>query len=216
LPRTAECEASAAGSGRPSSPLFPDGPRRGRLIVFSGPSGVGKTSVVEGLSQLHSFHFSVSMTTRPPRPDEVEGVDYRFVDVETFEAAVANGEMVEWVEYSGHLYGTPREAIEVPLAEGEDVLLDIEILGARQVRETFREALMLYVVPPSIASLEQRLRARGDTPEEAMEKRLAVAEWQIEQAGQFFDHFVVNEDLGTAIEEVAGILSTSRPPQALS
>ncbi|MBU1226913.1 MAG: guanylate kinase [Actinobacteria bacterium] len=199
------------GSGRRSSPLSPDRPRRGRLIVFSGPSGAGKTSVVEGLSKRHSFHFSVSMTTRPARPDEVDGVDYRFVDRAAFEAAVANGEMVEWAEYSGHLYGTPKAAIEDPLAAGADVLLDIEILGARQVKEAFPEALMIYVLPPSLGALEERLRARGDTPPDAMEKRLAVAGWQIEQAKQFFDHFVVNDDLAAAIDQVAGILSSPRP-----
>ena len=181
--------------------------------MFSGPSGTGKTSVVEGLAERHVFHFSVSMTTRPARPDEVDGVDYRFVDRETFEAAVGAGEMVEWAEYSGHLYGTRRDAIEDPLARGEDVLLDIEILGAKQVREAFPEALMIYVLPPSLEVLEERLRGRGDTPDEAVAKRLAVAEWQIEQARQLFDHFVVNEDLGTAVEEVAGILAAPRPPQ---
>jgi guanylate kinase len=151
------------------------------------------------------------MTTRPARPDEVDGVDYRFVDRAAFEAAVANGEMVEWAEYSGHLYGTPKAAIEDPLAAGADVLLDIEILGARQVKEAFPEALMIYVLPPSLGALEERLRARGDTPPDAMEKRLAVAGWQIEQAKQFFDHFVVNDDLAAAIDQVAGILSAPRP-----
>ncbi len=179
--------------------------------MVSGPSGAGKTSVVEGLSARHSFHFSVSMTTRPARPDEVDGVDYRFVDRATFEEAVANGEMVEWAEYSGHLYGTPKAAIEAPLADGADVLLDIEILGARQVKDAFPEALMIYVLPPGLDALEARLRERGDTPPDAMEKRLAVAEWQIEQARQFFDHFVVNDDLGSAIDQVAGILSAPRP-----
>jgi guanylate kinase len=182
----------------------------------SGPSGTGKTSVVEGLSDRHDFHFSVSMTTRPARPDEVDGVDYRFVDRAAFEAAVAAGEMVEWAEYSGHLYGTPRAAIEGPLAAGADVLLDIEILGARQVKEAFPEALMVYVLPPSMEVLEERLRGRGDTDPEAVARRLAVAEWQIDQARALFDHFVVNDDLATAIGEVAGILSSSRPPEALS
>ncbi|MCJ7725853.1 MAG: guanylate kinase [Acidimicrobiia bacterium] len=184
--------------------------------MFSGPSGAGKTSVVEGLSARHPFHFSVSMTTRPPRPDETEGVDYRFVDRETFQAAVDHGELVEWAEYSGHLYGTPKAAIEGPLAAGDDVLLDIEIIGARQVKDAFPEALMIYVLPPSMDSLEARLRGRGDTPEDAVARRLAVANWQIEQARQFFDHFVVNDDLGAAIDEVAGILSSPRPQQAPS
>lgn len=171
---------------------------------------------MEGLSERHDFHFSVSMTTRPARPYETDGVDYHFVDRDRFEAAVANGEMVEWAEYSGHLYGTPRASIETPLSEGADVLLDIEILGARQVKEAFPEALMIYVLPPDMDALEQRLRGRGDTPEDAVQQRLAVVEWQIEQARQLFDHFVVNDDLGSAIAEVAGILSAPRPLQAPS
>jgi len=156
------------------------------------------------------------MTTRPARPDETDGVDYRFVNRDEFQAAVSNGEMVEWAEYSGHLYGTPKVAIEKPLAGGADVLLDIEILGARQVKDAFPEALMIYVLPPGLGALEERLRRRGDTPADAMEKRLAVAEWQIEQARQFFDHFVVNDDIASAIDEVVGILLAPRPPQAFS
>lgn len=171
---------------------------------------------MEGLSARLPFHFSVSMTTRPPRPGEVDGVDYRFVDRATFEAAVAAGEMVEWARYSGHLYGTPKAAIEGPLSEGADVLLDIEIVGARQVKDAFPEALMVYVLPPSLEALEARLRGRGDTDEEAMRRRLEVAEWQIGQAREFFDHFVVNDDLGAAVEEVAGILAAPRPPQVPS
>ena len=154
------------------------------------------------------------MTTREARPHEVDGVDYRFVDRPTFEAAVAAGEMVEWAEYSGNLYGTPKAAIEGPLAEGRDVLLDIEILGAKQVRAAFPEALMIYVLPPTTDTLESRLRGRGDTDEEAIAKRLAVAEWQMAEARRLFDYFVVNDDLVSAIDEVAGILSAPRPPQA--
>jgi guanylate kinase len=156
------------------------------------------------------------MTTRPARPDETNGVDYWFVDRDAFTAAVEAGQMVEWAEYSGNLYGTPKESIERPLSEGADVLLDIEILGAQQVHDAFPEALMIYVLPPGLDDLEARLRGRGDTDEEAIQKRLAVVEWQIAEARQLFDHFVVNDDLASAIEEVAGILSAPRPPQAHS
>jgi guanylate kinase len=154
------------------------------------------------------------MTTRPPRPDEVDGVDYRFVAPGEFRRAVADGELVEWAEYGGHLYGTRRDAIEGPRAEGSDVLLDIEILGAKQVRTAFPEAVMVYILPPSREALEVRLRGRGDTSEEAVRDRLAVAEWQIEEARRFFDHFVVNDDLETAVAEVAGILSAPQPPES--
>lgn len=182
--------------------------------MVSGPSGAGKTSVVEGLSRRLPFDFSVSMTTRPPRPDEVEGVDYVFVGSDEFAGAVAAGELVEWAEYSGHLYGTRRDAIEGPLAEGRDVLLDIEIHGAEQVRRAFPEAVMIYILPPGLDVLEARLRGRGDTSGQDVEERLAVAAWQIERAGGLFDHFVVNDDLDAAIDEVAGILSAPLPPES--
>jgi len=168
---------------------------------------------VEGLRRRHAFHFSVSMTTRPPRPGEVDGSDYWFVDRTAFEAAVAAGEMVEWAEYSGHLYGTPRSSIAGPRAGGSDVLLDIEILGAQQVRRAFPEALMIFVLPPSLDVLEERLRGRGDTPDAEVRERLEVAGWQMEQAEGLFDHFVVNDDLETAVADVAGILAIPSDPR---
>ena len=160
----------------------------------------------------HPIAHLLNRATYGLRPGEIEGVDYRFVDRAAFEQAVAAGEMVEWAEYSGHLYGTPKAAISGPLANGEDVLLDIEERGARQVREAFPEALMVYLLPPSMEVLEQRLRSRGDTPEKEIRRRLAVAAWQMEEAQDLFDHFVVNGDLAAAIDEVAGILSAPRPP----
>ena len=124
------------------------------MIVVSGPSGVGKSSVVEGLAERLGFHFSVSMTTRGRRPGERDGVDYHFVDRERFEAAVAAGDLAEWARYSGHLYGTPRAEIGPHLDAGEDVLLDIELIGARQVRRAYPEALMVFILPPSLEVLE--------------------------------------------------------------
>ena len=168
---------------------------------------------MEGLRRRLAFHFSVSMTTRPPRPGEVDGSDYWFVDRDTFETAVAAGRMVEWAEYSGHLYGTPVASIAGARAGGSDVLLDIEILGAQQVRRAFPEALMVFVLPPSLEVLEERLRGRGDTPDVEVRERLEVAGWQMEQAEGLFDHFVVNDDLETAVAEVAGILALPSDPR---
>jgi guanylate kinase len=159
-----------------------------------------------------TFHFSVSMTTRPRRPTEVDGVDYHFVDTRQFEAAIARGDLAEWAVYSGHHYGTLRSEVDGHLEAGRDVLLDIEILGARQVREAYPDAVMIYILPPSMEELERRLRSRGDTDEDAMSKRLGVAAAQISEARELFDYFVVNDDLLPAIEEVTGILAGLSPP----
>jgi guanylate kinase len=179
--------------------------------VVSGPSGAGKSSVVAGLAERLPFHFSVSMTTRAARPGEVEGADYFFVDPARFLAARDAGDLLEWAEYSGHLYGTPRAQVEGPLAAGEDVLVDIELLGAEQVKAAFPEAVLVFIAPPSREALEARLRGRGDTGGEEVARRLAVAGKQIAQARAWFDHIVVNDDLSQAIDEVAGILTSPTP-----
>jgi len=139
-------------------------------------------------------------------------VDYTFVDEQTFTEAIAGGRFAEWARYSGHLYGTPRAEIDRHLAAGEDVLLDIELVGARQVAEAYPEAVMIFILPPSPAELERRLRGRRDTDEQAVAARLAVAEAQIEEAAELFDYFVVNDDLDRAIETVGGILSSLPSP----
>lgn len=187
-------------------------PRRGRLIVVSGPSGVGKTSVVQGLAERLPFWFSVSMTTRDPRPGEVDGVDYVFVSEDDFERAVASGELVEWAEYGGHLYGTPAVPLEEARRSGRDVLLDIELVGSRNIKERYPDALMIFVAPPSTAELERRLRLRGDTSEEDIAARLAVAAEQIEAAPDVFDHVIRNDDLMTAISQAADILIPAPDP----
>lgn len=172
---------------------------------------MGKSSVVAGLSKRLPFHFSVSMTTRPARPGEEDGVAYHFVDRERFESAVEAEELAEWAEYSGHLYGTPRRAIEKHLAAGEDVVLDIELLGSEQVRAAFPEAILVFIEPPGLEALEARLRGRGDTSDGDVASRLSVARWQMERARRLFDHFVVNDRLERVVNELMGILSRRRP-----
>jgi len=172
---------------------------------------VGKSSVVAGLSKRLPFHFSVSMTTRPARPGEEDGVAYHFVDRERFESAVAAEELAEWAEYSGHLYGTPRRAIEEHLAAGADVVLDIELLGSEQVRAAFPEAILVFIEPPSVEALETRLRGRGDTSDGDVASRLSVVRWQMERARRLFDHFVVNDSLDRVVDELMGILSRPLP-----
>ena len=174
-------------------------------MVISGPSGAGKSTVVKGLRARHSFRFSVSVTTRRPRPNEADGVHYHFVDRDRFEAMVRRDELLEWARYADRLYGTPRGPVMEWLAAGEDVLLDIEIQGARQVRNAIPEALLIFVVPPSLEELERRLRTRRDTPD--VEARLAIARREIDEAPALFDHIVINDQVEAAVAEILGLLT---------
>lgn len=178
----------------------------GRLIVVSGPSGSGKSSILQALGDLVEFRFSVSATTRDPRPGEVDGEDYWFVDREHFERLIADGLLLEWAVYNDNYYGTPSRPIEEAEARGENVLLDIEIQGARQIRESRPDALMIFIIPPSLEELERRLRSRGDTSEEDIAYRLGMVSQQVTEAEDLFDHTVVNDDLETAISQVANLI----------
>jgi guanylate kinase len=153
------------------------------------------------------FHFSVSATTRDPRPGEVEGEDYFFMSREEFAALIAAGDLLEWAEYSGHLYGTPRRPVIDHLERGEHVILDIENDGAGQVKRSYADAVLVFILPPSLESLEQRLRSRGDTSPGDIDRRLAVAREQIADARENFDYLVTNAELDTAISAVVSILS---------
>lgn len=189
-------------------------PDRGILLVVSGPSGVGKSSVVDGLLEETGAAFSVSATTRPPRSGEVDGEDYHFVSPAAFDRLIDDGELLEWAEYGGYRYGTPRAPVLEHLEAGENVVLDIENNGAHQVKAAFPEAVLVFIVPPSIDELERRLRSRGDTSDEAVRKRLSVAESQIADAEGSFDHLVVNDVLETAISQVIPILAQPSPNAA--
>ena len=177
--------------------------------MVSGPSGVGKSSVVDGLLLETGASFSVSATTRAPRPGEIEGEDYFFVGPGEFDRLIADDELLEWAEYGGNRYGTPRNAVLDLLSAGEHVVLDIENLGAHQVKAADPEAVLVFIVPPSMDELERRLRSRGDTSDEHVERRLSVATAQVADAKATFDHLVVNDKLETAISRVVPILSAS-------
>lgn len=185
----------------------PGATARGKLVVISGPSGVGKSSVVHALTERMTFHFSVSWTTRAQRPGEIDGVDYVFVDEDTFRRAIGEGGFLEWAEYSSHFYGTPRPAVLQHLDRGQHVLLDIENEGAAQVKSAYPEAILIFILPPSLGELERRLRDRGDTAEDDIRERLAVAAEQIEQARQTFDHLVVNTEINVVADEIVSILN---------
>ena len=206
-PRVAGSEGSEPGNAPSSSNSFPDPAAKGLLLVVSGPSGAGKSSVVHGVASQVPFHFSVSATTRAPRAGETEGEDYFFVSRDEFEDLVAQGDLLEWAEYSGYLYGTPRGPVLRHLDRGEHVVLDIENDGAGQVKRSYQDAVLVFIMPPSIETLEQRLRDRGDTSPQDVAQRLGVAREQIADAEANFDFLVTNADLATAISEVVSILS---------
>lgn len=177
-----------------------------RLTVLSGPAGVGKSTIVHYLREHHpAIWHSVSVTTRPRREGEVEGLDRFFVDGPTFAGMVEAGELLEHAQYAGHWYGTPRRPVEERLAQGLPVLLEIEIQGARQVRQMMPDALLVFCTPPSWAELERRLRGRGTEPPEVIEQRLATA--RIELAAEVeFDATIVNTSVAEAAEALVHLM----------
>lgn len=184
--------------------------RRGLLVVIAGPSGVGKGTVHARLRQaLADTELSVSATTRPPRPGERDGVDYHFVTAERFDELIATDALLEWAEYAGHRYGTPRVPVAAAVAAGRVVLLDIELQGALQVRDHDPDALLVFLLPPSFAELEHRLRSRGTESDAAVERRLARAREELAAAYRF-DIEVVNDDLERCVEEVMAAVAAAR------
>jgi guanylate kinase len=157
--------------------------------------------VVGALRKRRPLYFSVSATTRDPRPGETHGVHYWFLQSDEFAALLNTGDLLEWAEYNGRQYGTLRKPVMDHLSSGEDVLLEIEVQGARQVRATHPEAVMFFIVPPGLDELEGRLRRRGDTSESDIRRRLEIAQREMEEAEVLFDHVVVNDFLERAIEE---------------
>ncbi len=180
--------------------------------MISGPSGVGKGSVLGAIRRRYpALQLSVSATTRPRRPHEVDGVHYHFVDESQFDALLAAGDLLESAEFAGHRYGTPAQPVREALARGADVLLEIEVAGARQVRAHSPEAVLVLLVPPSLEELAARLRGRGTETEEAVRRRLEVARRELAEA-DLFDHVVVNDRLDRAVDEVDRILRAAAPP----
>lgn len=187
----------------------------GRLVVLTGPSGVGKGSIMAHLRATRTLPawFSISATTRPPRPGEVDGEHYFFVDEQRFLQMIERGELLEHAHFAGKRYGTPREPVEDHLRRGESVLLEIELAGARQVKIAMPEAFMVFLAPPSREELRRRLIGRGTETDEQVAARLAQADVEMAAEGEF-DAVVVNDDIERASAELVDLIVGRRPARA--
>lgn len=185
--------------------------RRGLMLVLSSPSGAGKTTIARGLLEREGgLELSVSVTTRPKRPGEEEGADYRFVDEATFAGMVERGEFLEHATVFGHRYGTRRQPVQETLVSGRDVLFDIDWQGTQQLRQTAREDLVsVFVLPPSTAELERRLRRRAQDPEEVVRARMAKATDEMSHWAEY-DYIVINREVDDSVVQVQAILAAER------
>lgn len=184
--------------------------RKGNVIVFTGPSGVGKGTILSDvLKRLDDVVYSVSATTRSPRPGEKDGVHYYFKSKDEFKMLIEKGQMLEWAEFAGNYYGTFIAAVEEVVNMGKDVVLEIEVKGAMQVKEKMPEASMIFISPPSDDELRARLRGRGTEPDDVVAKRLAIAENELSLRDKF-DYNVVNDKLDNAISKVENIILSLR------
>ena len=178
----------------------------GKLIVLTGPSGVGKGTLVRSLLVRHpELYLSVSATTRSPREGEIEGKDYYFLNKSAFETMIEQNQLLEWAEYAGNYYGTHRTKVEEKIDQGLIVLLEIEVVGANSIKDSFPDALRIFILPPSLEELEHRLRSRKTDTEEAILRRLERAKEEL-KVSEEFDQRLVNDDLEIALQELEGAI----------
>jgi guanylate kinase len=180
----------------------------GKLVVVSGPSGVGKSTIDQRAVDATKAEYSCSATTRPPRPGEVDGRDYRFVDRETFEKMIADGELLEWAEVFGNYYGTPAEPVKRALQQGRTILLEIDVQGALQVHEAMPDATFVLIVPPSLDDLKRRLGGRGTEDADTLAQRFGKARDELAEAREsgVYTVEIVNDDLDEAVDELIEVI----------
>ena len=184
--------------------------RKGSLFVITGASGVGKDSIMQAaLPDIENLFFSISATTREKRKGEVHGKKYYFYDRDQFEKMIADGGLLEYAEYVGDYCGTPKKPVDEALNRGKDVLLELELVGARKAREKYPDAVMIFIAPPTLMELERRLRSRGTDSEEKIQKRLSRAREEI-KAVREFDYVIVNDMLSKAVNEFKSIITAER------
>jgi len=183
---------------------------KGLIVVISAPAGCGKTTLCKRLLQVSSsFISSVSFTTRSPRKNEIEGVDYYFVSREEFEKLIKKNVFVEWAEVHGHLYGTSGDLLKKNIEAGKDVVLEVDVKGGRKIKEKYPEAILIFILPPSWKELEKRLRGRATEDEKSIKKRLNTAKEEIKYL-PYYDYFVVNDDINRALKELSTIIEAER------
>jgi len=184
--------------------------RDGIIFILSAPSGAGKTTLYHGLRKLHpEIRLSVSCTTRARRPGEIDGRDYRFISAAEFAAMKARGEFAEWASVHGNSYGTPRKPLDRSIASGRDIFLDIDVQGARQIKNAYPRAVSIFLLPPSMRELRRRLSARGTDGAEIIRRRLANAQDEIKERIHY-DYYVVNREVREAVRELSAIVKAER------